>query len=119
MKQLLTAELVLIEDEYFTIGPKKNRRWIFLYPVCGFDELANPLSCDYPIKPLTLWWNVIDSAVDAGLAGAVGAAEIIFLGFDPVADHLAAAVSANGSQFVDRTFEAIEGVFDSGSDDVE
>jgi hypothetical protein len=53
---------------------------------------------------------VIDNALNAGHAGTPGAAEEGLVRLNAVSDDPAAAVSADGRQFVDRAFERIENV---------
>jgi hypothetical protein len=57
--------------------------------------------------------------VGFGLPGAVITTEDVTVDFDAVADHLAAAMGAIRSQFLNRTFEAIVGVFLVAHDDRE
>jgi hypothetical protein len=62
---------------------------------------------------------MIADACDPCLAGTTGAAVIRIVRFDPVADHLTAAVRANRGKHVYGTFEAIEYVTASRRDDLE
>jgi hypothetical protein len=57
--------------------------------------------------------------INSFLVRAVGAAVKYSVGFDAMADHLAAAVRALWRQQVDRAFKAIEGVRFSRHDDFE
>jgi hypothetical protein len=53
---------------------------------------------------------VVGNSLDAGLLGAVGAAEKILFGFNAVSDDFAAATSANRRQLVNSAFKTIENV---------
>ena len=52
--------------------------------------------------------EVVDGAVLAGLLRAVRTAKNIVFGLDTVADNSAAAMRADGSQFMYRAFKRIE-----------
>lgn len=55
--------------------------------------------------------DVVFHAFDSFLAGAVGTAEKVFFGFNAVPDDLAAAMSADGREFMNRALEAVENMF--------
>jgi hypothetical protein len=55
--------------------------------------------------------DVVSDTFDTGLAGAVGAAEKVFLRLDAVSDDFTAAMSADRREFVNRAFKTIENVF--------
>jgi hypothetical protein len=63
--------------------------------------------------------DVIGHGCDACLTGTVGATEKRAFGLDAVPDDLAAAVIANGREFVDRALEAVENVARPGRHDLE
>src|SRR5688572_8940284 len=63
--------------------------------------------------------DVVDRAMRAGQAGAVRATVERVLDLDSVANHLAAAMCADGRKLVDRTLEAVEDVALAGGDDLE
>jgi hypothetical protein len=62
---------------------------------------------------------MVENFADAGFTGTVGAAEKIFLRLDAVTDDLAAAICADGRQFVNRAFKAIENVTVASRHDLE
>jgi hypothetical protein len=60
---------------------------------------------------------VIGNALDPLVASAMRAAIERAVGFDPVTDHLATAMSTNRSKFLDGALKAVEHVpFTSGND---
>jgi hypothetical protein len=69
------------------------------------------LCCPFFFSP-----DMVDRSVDTGLLSAICAAEKILLSFDPVADDLASAMSANRRKLMDGTLEAIKNVGLPGRD---
>lgn len=63
--------------------------------------------------------QLIVRAFDAGVAGAVGAAEELVVGFDAVADDPAAAVVADRGELMNRALEAVKGVAGTRRHDLE
>jgi len=63
--------------------------------------------------------QLVARVFDSGLAGAVGAAEELVVGFDAVPDDAASAVVAHRRELVNRTLETVEGVARSRRDDLE
>jgi len=62
---------------------------------------------------------VVPHFFNSGLPRAIRTTKKRLLGFYSVSDDLAAAVIADGREFVDRTLEAIEGMTRAGGDDLE
>jgi hypothetical protein len=63
--------------------------------------------------------DVIGNALDPLVASAMRAAIERAVGFDPVTDHLATAMSTNRSKFLDGALKAVEHVPVTSGNDLE